>query len=270
MTDEFRGNGGAADGSALSVDVLADLHAGALSESEAAELWPRVDADPEARAVIEALEAAQADLGSLRDEPVEPMPADVAARIDAAIADEQRTREQQAAGTNVVSLDRARSRRKKQGIAAGFVAVAAAVVAAVAIVVPNLGGGDETPGVAQPAPSEQSEQAGDGDAGAPSDGSGPLALSKDNGELASAAMNSIAGVRDYGPLETKSRLDACVQAAGADPSKDPAGVRPVTIDGQEAVLALYTTGKTAQFRMVAVSPDCTSAPVLDRVVGAGG
>ena len=266
MTDEFRGNGGTADGSALSVDVLADLHAGALSESEAAELWPRVNADPEARAVIEALEAAQADLGSLQDEPVEPMPAHVAARIDAAIADEQRTREQQAAGTDVVGLDRARSRRKKQGMAAGFVAVAAAVVAAVAIAVPNLGGGDETPGVAQPAPSEQS---GDSDAGAPSDGSGPLALSKDDGELASA-IGSIQAMRDYGPLETKSRLDACVQAAGADPGKEPAGVRPVTINGQEAVLALYTTGKTAQFRMVAVSPDCTSAPVLDRVVGAGG
>ncbi|GAA1250671.1 hypothetical protein GCM10009676_41750 [Prauserella halophila] len=264
MTDEFRGNGGA-DGS-VSVDVLADLHAGALSESEAAELWPRVNADPEARAVIEALEAAQADLGSLQDEPAEPMPADVAARIDAALADEQRTREQQDAGTNVVSLDRARSRRKKQGMAAGFVAVAAAVVAAVAIVVPNLGGGDETSGVAQPAPSEQS---GDSDAGAPSDGSGPLALTTDDGDLTSA-IDDIQTMRDYGPLETRSRFDACVQAAGADTNKEPAGVRPVTIDGEEAVLALYTTGELAQFRMVAVSPDCSSAPVLDRVVGAGG
>ncbi|GAA1212453.1 hypothetical protein [Prauserella alba] len=266
MTDEFRGNGGAADGSALSVDVLADLHAGALSDSEAAELWPRVNADPEARAVIEALEAARSDLGSLHNEPVEPMPAHVASRIDAALADEQRTREQQAAGTNVVSLDRARGRRKKQGIAAGFVAVAAAVVAAVAIAVPNLGGGGETSGVAQPAPSEQS---GDSDAGAPSDGSGPLALTKDDGDLASA-IGSISAVRDYGPLESKSRFDACVQAAGADPNKQLAGVRPVTIDGEEAVLALYTTGQSAQFRAVAVSPDCNSAPVLDRVIGAGG
>ncbi|MBB3662738.1 hypothetical protein FB384_001642 [Prauserella sediminis] len=266
MTDEFRGNGGTADGSALSVDVLADLHAGALSESEAAELWPRVNADPEARAVIEALEAAQADLGSLSREPVGPMPAHVASRLDAALADEQRTREQQAAGTNVVSLDRARSRRKKQGMAAGFIAVAAAVVAAVAIAVPNLGGGSETPGVAQPAPSEQS---GDSDAGAPSDDSGPLALTKDNGDLA-AAIGSVQAVRDFGPLETRSRFDQCVQAAGADTSKEPAGVRPVTIDGEEAVMAIYTTGESAQFRVVAVSADCSSAPVVDRVIGAGG
>lgn len=265
MTDEFRGNGGA-NGPVLSVDVLADLHAGALSESEAAELWPRVNADPEARAVIEALEAAQTDLGSLQHEPVEPMPDHVAARIDAAITGEQRARENQGASGNVVGLDRARNRRKKQGMAAGLVAVAAAVVAAVAIAVPNLGGSGETPGVAQPAPSEQS---GDSDANAPSNGSGPLALSKDEGDL-SAAIGSVSTVRDYGPLGSKSRLDACVQAAGADPSKQPAGVRPVTIDGEEAVLALYPTGKIAQFRMVAVSPDCTSAPVLDRVIGAGG
>ena len=194
------------DGSALSVDVLADLHAGVLSESEAAELWPRVNADPEARAVIEALEATTSDLSSLTDEPVEPMPADVAARLDAAIAGEQRAREQQGT-TNVVGLDRARSRRKKQaGWAAGFVAVAAAAVAAVAVVLPGAGGGDSTPGVAEPAPSEPapSQPNSQPDTGT---GDGPLALSSDRGEL-SAAVNDINQVRDFGTLQTKERLDS--------------------------------------------------------------
>ncbi|KMS82744.1 hypothetical protein [Prauserella rugosa] len=253
------------DGSALSVDVLADLHAGVLSESEAAELWPRVNADPEARAVIEALEATTSDLSSLTDEPVEPMPADVAARLDAAIAGEQRAREQQGT-TNVVGLDRARSRRKKQaGWAAGFVAVAAAAVAAVAVVLPGAGGGDSTPGVAEPAPSEPapSQPNSQPDSGT---GDGPLALSSDRGEL-SAAVNDINQVRDFGTLQTKERLDSCVAEAGIDPSKQPVGVRPVTIDGQEAIMVLYTTGELAQFRMVAVSPDCGPQPVLNEIVG---
>ncbi|OLT40664.1 hypothetical protein BJF85_05930 [Saccharomonospora sp. CUA-673] len=262
MSGEFKGQ----DETALSVDVLSDLHAGVLSESEAAALWPRVHADPEARAIIEALEAAQADLGSLADEPVEPMPAHVAARLDAAIADEQRARESQGT-TNVVGLDRARSRRKKQaGIAAGLLAGAAAVVAAVAIVVPTLGVDDATPGVAQPAPTEEaSEPAGGADG---SDGAGPLTLSNDQGEL-SAAVGDVSNVRDFGPLGTKEQLDECVAQAGIDTDRQPVGVRPVTIDGEEAVMALYTTGELAQFRMVAVSPDCGPQPVLDELVGRG-
>src|SRR5690242_3300296 len=91
MTDESRGIGGTI-GPPWSVDVLADLHAGALDETRAAELWPLVNADPEARAILDALDATQADLASLADAPAPPMPAPFAARLEAALAAEAAAR----------------------------------------------------------------------------------------------------------------------------------------------------------------------------------
>ncbi|MFC4005267.1 hypothetical protein ACFS2C_26310 [Prauserella oleivorans] len=253
MTDEVRGHGGAV-GPPWSVDVLADLHAGVLGERESAELWPLVNANPEARAVIDALEATSADLSSLASGPVEPMPADVAARIDAALAQEQ-----QARGSNVVSLDAARARRKKRaGWAAGLLAAAAAVVAAVLVVVPGTGG-NETGGVAQPAPSS-------GPGGSASE-TPPLALHDGNvGE----AVGDVNGVRDFGPLGNEARLDACVEAAGIDPDVQPIGFRPATVNGQEAVLVLYTTGELARYRLIALAPDCgpdNPGLLLDETIG---
>ncbi|NBH03925.1 hypothetical protein GTY80_11810, partial [Amycolatopsis sp. SID8362] len=63
MTDESRGIGGTV-GPPWSVDVLADLHAGVLDDAQAAELWPLVHADPEAQAILDALDATQADLAA--------------------------------------------------------------------------------------------------------------------------------------------------------------------------------------------------------------
>src|SRR5438445_13335894 len=87
MTDESRGIGGTI-GPPWSVDVLADLHAGVLDDARATELWPIVNADPEARAILDALDATQADLAALADAPAPPMPAEFAARLDAALAAE--------------------------------------------------------------------------------------------------------------------------------------------------------------------------------------
>ncbi|NUT50045.1 MAG: hypothetical protein HOV94_22450, partial [Saccharothrix sp.] len=70
-----------------SVDLLADLHAGALDPRTEAELRPLVENDPEAREILAALDATLADL---RDLPPIPMPRHVAERIDAALADEAR------------------------------------------------------------------------------------------------------------------------------------------------------------------------------------
>lgn len=242
MTDETRGLGGAV-GPPWSVDVLADLHAGVLSESEAAELWPRVNADPEARTIIEALDATSADLADLSAAPVPPMPAEVAARIDAALAQEQQAR----GGSNVVSIDAARKRRNRRaGWGAGFLAAAAAVVAAVVIVAPDASR-EETPGVAAPTPG----------------------VAVDSGQI-NAAIGKVEGVRDFGPLENEQRLDACLEANGIDPVKQPVGITPGTIDGRDAVFVLYTTGELAQFRLVALAPDCGPAnPGLlkDEVIG---
>ncbi|MEV4600299.1 hypothetical protein AB0K15_23215 [Amycolatopsis sp. NPDC049253] len=264
MTDESRGVGGTV-GPPWSVDVLADLHAGVLDEHEAARLWPRVQADPEARAIIEALEATTADLAALADEPAPPMPAEFAARIDQALAAEAASRQAAsfpAAGSApvpaspepgvapVVDLAAARRRRNKRlGWGAGILTAAAAAIVAIAVTVPGTTQETGT-GVAAPAPAGPSVGG---------DGSGAEAL-----------LGGAMGVRDFGPLQDEQHLDACVGAAGLDPDVRPEGIRPVTVDGKPGVLVIYTTGQLAQFRLVAFGADCGPghANVLfDKVVG---
>ncbi|MFE0019931.1 hypothetical protein [Amycolatopsis sp. NPDC059021] len=284
MTDETRGIGGIV-GPPWSVDVLADLHAGVLDEQTSADLWPRVNADADARAIIDALESTQSELAALATAPVEPMPAEYAARIDAALAAESSARQaaqgprrfpeqaqrepaqpapgpapQQAAPgiAPVVDLAAARKRRNKRiGWGAGIVTVAAAAVAAIAIIVPaTQQSGGPAGGIAQPAPSGPAGPAGPTLGG---DGSGAQSL-----------LGKSLGVRDFGPLQTEERLDACVAANGIDPAVRPVGVQPVTVEGRAGVMVVYTTGKLAQYRMVAFGADCgpgNPAKLFDKVVG---
>jgi len=261
MTDESRGIGGTI-GPPWSVDVLADLHAGVLDDARAAELWPLVNADPEARAILDALDATQADLASLAAAPAPPMPAQFAARLDAALAAEaaatfpaQRTAaapEQAGPGNApVVDLAAARRRRNKRlGWAAGVLTAAAAAVVAVTVALPSTSQQSGTPNVAAPPPSGPSVG---------SDGSGAQAL-----------VGKAVGVRDFGPLQNEDRLDACIAAAGLDPKVRPEGIRPVNVGGKAGVMIILTTGKLAQFRLVAFGADCgpgNPAVLFDKVVG---
>jgi hypothetical protein len=262
MTDESRGIGGTV-GPPWSVDVLADLHAGVLDDARAAQLWPLVDADPEARAILDALDATQADLASLADAPAPPMPAEFAARLDAALAAEAAARfpgktqpsARQAGpapqGAQVVDLAAARRRRNKRlGWAAGVLTAAAAAVVAVTIAIPGTSQQPGTPNVAAPPPSGPSVG---------NDGSGAQAL-----------IGKAVGVRDFGPLRTEDKLDACIAAAGLDPKVRPEGIRPVNVGGKAGVMIILTTGKLAQFRLVAFGADCgpgNPAVLFDKVVG---
>lgn len=259
MTDENRGIGGTV-GPPWSVDLLADLHAGVLDEAVANRLWPQVNADPEARAILDALDSTVADLGALPMAPAAPMPPEVATRIDAALAAEvSRTAEpgrDEPPVAPVVSLDNARRKRNRMlGWGAGVLTAAAAAVVAVAVIVPNGQQGDGLPAAA-PTPADTSTP--------------PLSLRSEGG--LGSALGEVSGVRDFGPLGDEQRLDACLEAAGIDPDVKPAGVRPATLDGREAVLVLYTTGEFAQFRLVALSPDCgpdNPEVLLDKTVGKG-
>ena len=143
-----------------------------------------------------------------------------------------------------------RRRNRRMGWIGGVVAVAAAAVAAIAIAVPGTSGTSGTP-VAAPSSS------------APAGGA--LAVRSDQPQAAVGQLST--GEKDYGPLGDAQRLNACLQEAGFAATASPIGVRPGTLDGQPAVLVLLTTGRLAEFRLVALSPDCGPKPLLDQVVG---
>lgn len=143
MTDSVKGAGGSQHGPPWSVDVLADLHAGVLDPAEANRLWPLVNADPAARAVLTALDSVKVDLGTLGHAQVEPMPAQFAARLDAALQAEARGRVGTAPApaplpappvAPVVDLAAARRRRNRMTAWGAGVLTAAAAAAAIAFV----------------------------------------------------------------------------------------------------------------------------------------
>jgi hypothetical protein len=249
MTDDAR----SPLGPPWSVDVLADLHAGVLDSDVSARLWPAVNADPEARAVLAALDTVKVELGRLAAAPPEPMPANLAARLDSALrAEAARTRP--AARPHpapptapVVDLAEARRRRNRRfGWAAGVLTAAAAAVAVTVALFPPA---DQTGGNAVAVgPPSQSANAG---------AKPPLTV---DGTNLSAAVGGVADERDYGPLKNQAGLDQCLQANGLDPNKlQTLGVRQVTVSSmgdKPGIFVLLTTGDLGRLRILIVEPTC--------------
>jgi len=205
----------------LSLELLADLHAGVLDAPDADEVRRRVETQPAAQEALAALDATVADLraaGSLA------MPADVAARLDAAIAAEV------AASRPVPVVDLSTRRRRRGWAGAGLLAAAAAAAGVVA-----LGTG----------PIET--------AGTPRAENPPLALAGDD---LGGGLDDALGATDYGPLSRPAALRACLQANGVTLAGEPLGAREVTLDGQPGVLLVLPTGQIARFRLLVVGADC--------------
>lgn len=267
MTDEQGRGAGSTGRQPWSVDLLADLHAGALDEATAARLRPQAEADPEARAVLDALESTRGSVRELGEVPQARMPDDVAARLAATIEDEHVAREGSTsketglAGSaqtgEVVSLTAARRKRNRRlGWASGAVAAAAAVAAIVTVGVTNLGGNTE-----QGRPVAE----------APSSGGGALALHRD--QLGNKGFSAALGARDYGPLEHGDRLADCIAANHAGDPSSVAGVKQLRLDGKPGVLILLTTGKSAQYRLLVVGPECAQghpATMSNSLIGKSG
>lgn len=259
MTDSTRGTG-VPNGPPWSVDVLADLHAGALDAKQSAALWARVNNDPEAQAILAALDSVKLDLDALGDGPVEPMPAHFAAQLDNAIAAEAARTMPAAARPGVAPLsDMAEARRrrnKRMGWVGGLVTAAAAVVAVAFVALP---GEQSTGGTPKAGGNADSSQEAPGDAAEP-----PLALKADN---LGPAINGLTGEKDYGPLEDEQGLADCLADQGIE---DPQviGVREVTLDGTPGVAALLAQGEDGhRFRLLIVSPDCSGEPITDTSIG---
>lgn len=218
-----------------SLDLLADLHAGVLDAEADARLRPRVMADPEARSVLEALDATMADLRSL---PPIPMPREVADRIDAALAQEARP------AAPVMSLDEARKRRNRRlGMGGGVLAAAAAAIGIALVTVPAGDQADQPPG-AQPTQTSNVPV-----------GSAQPPMAVKQAELG-AAIPEVLKAQNYGPLDSQERLVGCLKGGGITSTAKPLGISPVSLDGRPAVMAILPGGAVAgQFRIVVLDPD---------------
>ena len=255
MTD-MRQRGGIPGEPPLDLDVLADLHAGVLPDDVAARLWPRARADPAADAILTALDETRAELAGLNSAPPPPMPADFAARLDAAINAELQAR---AGVAPVVDINAARDRPRRSrdpkqtrrlALTASLVGVAAALIGAAVVVLPGLGSSQPAAPNAGGAPSSQ--------------------LSVSSGQLGSVALTQALHKSDYGTLSNPQTLAGCLKSNGQDPNQKPVGAMRISLDGKPGTLLVLTTGVLAQYRLLVVGPSCsaTSADTLaNQVIG---
>ena len=230
----------------IGVGVLADLHADALDAAAAAAVTALLADDPDARAVLLALDATVATVAVLRLGPVAvPVPVHVAARLDSALAQlSAHPVARPAPGvlppSPVLDLAFARhpnarhanaSRRRLLG--AGAVAVAAAV-AGVVLVGGVLGGASTTSGTAVTA-----------------------ALDLGNGQPGGALLASL-GRTDLGPLRDPATLAACLSANGVAEGTPLLGSAQVLLRGKPGTLLLFTAGTAGSFTALVVGPACSA------------
>ncbi|MFZ2177617.1 MAG: hypothetical protein WAW17_27035 [Rhodococcus sp. (in: high G+C Gram-positive bacteria)] len=204
-------------------DLLADLHAGVLPESVSERLWPLVHRDPRAMDTIAALDKVTDQLRALgRDHSVEtPIPPDVAARINSALA------ESAAPEYAAAPLGR---RKRWAAVAAGTCAAAAALVVALAVVTPN----DQEP----------------------LETDTPATALDLGGELERGQVLTLIGSTELGPLTDPGILAECLQANGIEESRTLLGSGEVRLDGVPGVLLLFAGPRPPQITALVVGTDC--------------
>ena len=235
-----------------SLDLLADLHAGALTEQAATSLRARATADPQARTVLAALDATVADLAALPTRSQARIPDAVAQRLDAALdAEVQRADRHRAhlpdragggryrAARQLVTRPAGRRHLRARWVAAGVLAAAVIGVAVSGVMIAVLTGG--TP------------RAGDALGAAAVSPPAPLVLS--SGDL-SDALGHAWGARNYGPLSRPEALQGCLDANDVPVGDKPLGAREVTLDGRRGVILVLPTTQATQFRLLVVDPGC--------------
>jgi hypothetical protein len=226
----------------LSVDLLADLDAGLLEPAEAAAVRAAAARDPQAAAVLAALDTTRAELGALADPPV---PAQYAGRWEAALAAEAAGAASQAEagptlrveGDDTAAPDplpplRPSSGRRRRAVVQ-LRRMRPALVAAVVLAAAVIGGVVWTP--REPAP-----------------------LSLEGVDLATAGL-AVRGDFDVGRLADPARRAGCLSAVappGVSPDAPLLGGRDVLVDGRHGVLLLLAGGGPGRLHVVVVEPGC--------------
>ncbi|TQF74681.1 hypothetical protein FK531_00830 [Rhodococcus spelaei] len=217
-------------------ELLADLHADALPPEFAERLRAATESDPDAQRTLAALDAVRAELGALRtlDTPAPPIPPDVLARIESAVAE---------APPPAVALS-ARRRRNPVRLAAAA-AAALVVLAGAGVGIAHLRTGSPEPAaplLAQPS-------------SAPPDGAGV--------ELGDALQPTVAlsvlGHSALGPLDNRRSREDCLLANGIDPTRPLLGSGPVRLRGAAGILMLFAGPRPPQITALVVGTGCTAS-----------
>ena len=216
----------------ITPELLADLQAGLLDDASAAALRQRVRTDPEAAAMLAALDQVRRDLAGLgADESSAPaVPAEVTARIGAALREQHRTPAHSARHT---------PRWQLIALVAG---VGAAVVGAV------VGGLMLT---RDPAPTWSL---------------GPTAESITATRQATELplsnpqiVDLLSKRPDYGPLTDPAQRASCLSGLGYSGATAVLGARPVDMNGQAAILIVLPADTPRMVLALVVEPDCNAA-----------
>lgn len=241
----------------VSLDDLADLHAGEAAPEVSAHVAACADCSARLAELDAALPRVAADLAGL---PVPEVPADVAARLDA-------LRPPPAATSTVVPLDAAPSRRTSWLPALGGVAAAAVLVTGGVLVAQNAGGGgasaDKGSTAGAKAPELPTSASGndyrkDGKALAAALpallGGSPRAETLATGDAKAAAP---AALDPLDRLRQQDALAACLAGLSDPTSTDlPLALDYAAFEGKPALVVVLPTGKTDKVDVFVVGPEC--------------
>jgi len=253
----------------IDVDMLSDLVEGLLSAAGEAELAPHLAACDACRDTLDALREIRDLLGA---QPVEPMPADVAARIDGALA--LAALPAPRAGTPpaeppapVVPLERARRRRR--GPALLLAAAATAAVVTLGVVIVDPGGRDDAKQADSSAQAPARSPYSGGAQGPPRDAEKPgsgLAPNQDE-----SPTQEISGPIPYSDAELPTRINlllrdtaradrpvpSCVSSAIGRDAADPLATDFGAYQGHEAWIVVAAGDAADRVEVYVVDAACT-------------
>ncbi|SHT86321.1 hypothetical protein [Mycobacteroides abscessus] len=257
----------------LSLEVLADLHAGVYDTGDSDVLRQRADQDPDARQTLAALDQVRAELVAWMDSPAPEVPESVVDDIVAALRAESAKSTLPAIAadavrpadvslnlvTGPVPLDHRRHpAAKRRWLAYSGAGLAAAACAAVAITVvaqDNQRASQTTTAVAGPSLSQQiaPKTAAPVAPELPARGAvGQTAFPLSGNEITALVGRAPA----FGELDDAARRASCLTGLGLSASTPVLGAQTLDIDGS-AVLMVLPAERPGELLAVAVRPGCS-------------
>lgn len=226
----------------LTVELLADLQAGLLGDTDAARVRRQIRVDPPAQRAVRALNQVRSDVAALGSDATSApyAPPDVVTRVHAAL--------RSAAASVHGSVARGRAAHSvRPGLPPRRVVAA---VAGVAAVIAGIGVGTAAL-LARPAPTPSAPTTVQHITVPPRATVIPL--------LPPQILGLLDRAPDYGALSDTARRESCLQGLGYPASTRVLGAQPIEVNGLPAVLLVLPGDTPDALLAVAVAPTCSSA-----------